>query len=153
MNIFVFLKTAFAFALFCLFLIYFGIPSWRKFTDKEIILNTKKIDFEKIPTPTLTILANSKETGLPWKNNPVNRDPHYLKKFCEHGNITYEELIDCVHNNTYSFTDIVETAWIKNGSKDVSLLNQSLWIRNFIIITYRSKEIAQLKLRNDHQSI
>ena len=75
MKIFIFLKISFTLALFTTFLLFFGVPSLKKYLAKEVFINKKKISIHDIAPPAVTFCAFQK--GLPWK--PEN----YSEKFTE----------------------------------------------------------------------
>ena len=66
MNIIIVLKTLFSLLLFFIFLLKFGLPSWKKYQARQIFVQKKKVNVHDIPPPAVTFCALA-PTGDGWE--------------------------------------------------------------------------------------
>ena len=156
MKIFIFLKISFTLSLFTTFLLFFGVPSLKKYLAKEVFINKKKISIHDIAPPAVTFCAFHK--GSPWKpenyseyesfsekehdmeieyKEDDDEDPDslsYILSKCGQYE-TAEDVFDCINAKTFNFTETVPFATSEIGPHNkTELTNSSFWIQDITLI-------------------
>ena len=129
-------KFVFSTTLLIVFFFFFGLPSWKKFQAREVLINKRKIITTEIAAPAITICGFQFETWDGWKNDDSNKtglnnnmpDFFILNKCKEPHSV--EEALECINTKTYNLTETVSHAWTdsSNTSTVIDILNSSLWI-------------------------
>ena len=155
MKMFIFIKIFFCLVLFITFLLFFGLPSLKKYLAKEVFINKKMIScIYDIAPPAITFCAVRK--GSPWKsNNYSDYDSNAEKDHemeIEHENDefsgpqsvmldkcrnfdTAEEVFNCVDAKTFNFTETVHYATSEMGPHNKTFItNSSFWIQDISLI-------------------
>ena len=114
------LKLMFVILLFLVFSWKFAFPSYLRYMDSGLIVETSLALREPSDKPTITLCARSPKTGLGWKNIKAGRNT--LKKYCN-----YTKLINyfnCINMRTFNMTETilknsqVNSSWIQDMSND-----------------------------------
>ena len=72
MNILIFLKFFFSLSLFITFVLFFGLPSWKKYQAKEVFINKQKIRIIEISPSAVTFCALDQETTFGWNFDNIS---------------------------------------------------------------------------------
>ena len=154
MKIFIFLKISFCLVLFITFLLFFGLPSLKKYLAKEVFINKQKISIHAISPPAVTFCAIRK--GSSWKPENNSEYDSYAEKeqdmqmeyesdedldsqsfmLDKCGTFdTAEDVFNCADTKTFNFTETVPYASSEIGPHNRTLLtNSSYWIQDITLI-------------------
>ena len=117
--------------LFFLFLVFFGVPSLKKYQRQETIsISTRKLT-KGIEAPSVTIMAFNNNTGYGWKsktNATGFSDRRFRFSLLDHCNeINQTDLKACISNDTYQLTEVLTTARFGMMKGSSLNLNISSW--------------------------
>ena len=124
LNLVLVSRTVLQLLLFCLFLGFFGIPSFSQYQKKETILVKSELDTDGIEAPAVTLMAVQNKFGWKSARNESFWYKFVLYEHCERINMTIEQ---CIHKDSIQLTDFLADARIEktiNSSSSV-LLNLS----------------------------
>ena len=115
-------KTILQLLLFCLFLGFFGIPSFNQYQRKETIIVKSELETTGIEAPAVTLQATQNKFG--WKSIEQRIVWHEfdLYEHCENINMTIEQ---CIQNDTITLSDFLANVSIENNFVSSVLLNMS----------------------------
>ena len=105
-------KTILQLLLFCLFLGFFGIPSFSKYQKKETIVVKSEKDTVGIEAPAVTLVATKNKFGWKSARNESYWYNFVLYEHCERINMTIEQ---CVQKDSFKLTDFLEDARIEKA--------------------------------------
>ena len=150
MNILIFLKFFFSLSLFITFVLFFGLPSWKKYQAKEVFINKQKISIDDISPPAVTFCALDQETTSGWKFDNMSdyeedySDPENLNELdlrtdiltqCNDSN-SVKEVYECVDGKTFNLTETVPyplSEITPINFADIS--NSSFWTNDISLVT------------------
>ena len=113
------LKILLQLGLFIIFLFDYGLPSIYKFLEEKTIRIKLRKETGGIEAPSITIAARTPNTGLGWfnKSEDIVHDHDSLRHQCK----DFDDIVDCIRNQTYEQTDFIRDIVIGYEEK-VSLL-------------------------------
>jgi len=109
-----------------LFLHIFGLPAFKRFQDKKVIVvtSTRASGGTQAPAVTIAVSRNAIRSG--WKKKgPISG---FVQQICKEANTT-ETIIGCIERQTYNISEVVKSAKLGLGyhSKKV----KDPWIEDF----------------------
>ena len=150
MNIFIFLKFFFSLSLFITFLLFFGLPSLKKYQAKEVFINKQKISIDDISPPAVTFCALDKETTSGWKFDNFSDYEEYdvelenvddldlssdILTQCNDSN-SVKEVYECVDDKTFNLTETVPYFMSEITPLNVTdISNSSFWTNDISLAT------------------
>ena len=111
-------KTFVQFALFVVFLYFFGLPAIERYHEMKVMVVTSKRDTEGIEAPAITIAALNPDTLKGWKGNIS-----VVKDLTLSMGIKCGAFEDCLAQNSYALEEVVKQM-LRGFTKKTSLLNQ-----------------------------
>ena len=105
-------KTILQLLLFCLFLSFFGIPSFTQYQKKETIVVRSEKDTDGIEAPAVTLAATRNRFGWKSAQNESFWYNFVLYEHCERINMTIEQ---CIQKDSFKLTDFLADARIEKA--------------------------------------
>ena len=156
MNLVILPKIGFSLILLIIFIFFFGIPSWKKFQAKEVMINQRKINQIEGITPAVTICALNTVTLQGWKYSHIKKENdkkkgnakdnrnkrNALKDDEAEDDITLSNyrnsflslhcegsqlLDDCINKETFNLTETIKFARA-GGFPYRNIINTTFWI-------------------------
>ena len=111
--------------LLIIFLIYFGLPSFKRYQEKKVLKASLIKSTEGVPAPAITVCARDPGTFTGWKSNHSNAvKGDFVKHYCE------ENITNCIETNTYSMNEIIDT--VERGCETGEFItDKQFWIDDF----------------------
>ena len=110
LNPVLFSKTILQLLLFCLFLGFFGIPSYDQYQRKETIIVKSELETTGIEAPAVTLQATQNNFGWKSTENGSLWQEFDLYEHCERINMTIEQ---CIQTDTITLKDFLTNVEIK----------------------------------------
>ena len=130
------LKFMFVILLFLVFSWKFALPSFLRYLNSGLIVETSLSPRQPSDKPTITICAKNAQNGLSWKN--IKNGRNTLEKYCNFTKI--EDAFDCINRRTYNMTEAILKTSQKNGSWIQEMSNDGeVFIILNSIFKYRSR--------------
>ena len=129
-------KLGLQLCLFTAFLYLYGLPALERLDRKRTIVLESRKRTNGIEAPSITIVAQSPETGMGWK---VTTDESMaaprndiLKIQCRN----FQNVEQCLHANSFAKSDFIKDILVGYDSK-ISILNdEHLWTSDFTYAKY-----------------
>ena len=126
-------KVVFITLLVVIFSVYFGYPSFDKYSAKKTMIVETTVKFKASSPPAISISAvqpSNKSYSRGWKVDNLN-GCNIIARVCNKSeNITHT--LSCIDDNTFKFPEVIEQ--VKNGDKD--LKDPALWNRDIYHFFY-----------------
>ena len=90
------LKAIFFITLISIFIVFFGLPSYRKFMSQETVFVESLVQYNLSRPPTIKIGIHNVDYSLRL-NECVNEAP------------SYQMALDCINNNTYDRNQLIKS--------------------------------------------
>jgi hypothetical protein len=119
------LKLLLQIALMAAFVIFFGIPSWNSYLEKQVLTVTSQKYPGKVVPPTITVLAFDSSNGAWTQSVPLTSSFEALKIVCGDA----DDIVPCIKQKSHSLDDALfaELGYNQNHS----LMSQDLWTEDF----------------------
>ena len=109
-KLFAILKLSFVTLLFLFFVMFFGLPSFKLYLKKGILVSEStdmSVDNKIIP-PAITICAKNKASDFGWKGSLLNitSEFSFYETFCSE--LEGDKLMMCINDETYSLNETVD---------------------------------------------
>ena len=116
------LRAAFLATLIVIFLVYFAIPSYGKFSARETIFVETRVQFNLSTPPALKIAINDKG------------QLHQLND-CVSTTTNYDQAVACFDDRTYEKTELFESNY-KPEFNNISMGKHQHYKCNFVLFSY-----------------
>ena len=129
------IKLCFVLLLLFSFLLLMAWPSLLKFLAGGVIIEVSRIPKQKngkpqlqeLKSPALTFCAKNYSS---WKDGVAMEDITASNVAANCGNVSKEEVMNCIQQKTFSINDTVISAF-HDLTNPVSVMNEKYWTRNF----------------------
>ena len=95
--------------LFGFFLYLFGLPAWRRYQDKKVLVVTSMRDTGGLEAPAVTVVVERNETSTGWKAD-ILRTSSFVERYCKDYIAKEQTISDCIEEKTYNLSEILESA-------------------------------------------
>ena len=120
-------KTLFIAALFIIFVIFFGQPSYLKFKEEKTLISEAKVLYNWKNPPAITILTWKMHQNKGWKN--VSSPHNLLGTNCP-GLGELNQTVACIDRQTFNLSEVLEEAHSADESgKNIS--SSKFWSEDF----------------------
>ena len=125
-------KFIFIGVLLGIFLKLFGYPSYIKYTDGEALISEATVKFDAKMIPAVTIIGLHPKNDNGWKNLSAMNYGFFVDSFCKDA-IDSEDVQQCIYNDTFKLTDMVEYASYGDGNTTNIEDSRSFWIEDISV--------------------
>ena len=102
-----------------IFLAFFGLPAWKKFGEKKVMIVHSKRVLGSIPGPAVTICRRDRSHG-----DGVNM--FFKFELCDNAT----DIVKCINQETYNRSEVIAKVELGVDTRR-SLTNRSLWVEDF----------------------
>jgi hypothetical protein len=114
------------------FIIYFGLPSIKRFQKKEVMVVTSQRVTEGIKVPAITIIPKNPDTSIGWRINSLNFTfPNLIQPFCENTTFGNATIDGCIEENTYSQAETLQDVLLGYTTRKSLLEDEGLVTDDF----------------------
>ena len=121
LKVMISIKTVFIVLLFSSFLHWFGVPSIQRYLENKTHIVTTIEATNGVPSPAVTICGEWKDKGADYKTQNI------INQTCS----SVDDVSACIEKNTYSFGELVSSAFQIHIGQNVSLNDSKLWKEDF----------------------
>ena len=108
------LKLILQLLLLGLFLHIFGLPSLRRYQNKEVLVVTSVRDTNGLEAPAITVIVTRNETLTGWKSNRVKSS---VETFCRNFLRQNQTIATCIEEQTYNLSEISQKVQLGIGRR------------------------------------
>jgi hypothetical protein len=102
-------KPSLQLVLLLIFLVYFGLPSIRRFQAREVMVVTSRRATGGIPAPAITMLPRNPKTNIGWKDSSWDISSlEFIQLACENTTSRNTSIDGCIEEKTYNQTEVVK---------------------------------------------
>ena len=110
------------------FLHCFGLPAWRRYQDKKVLVVTSMLETGGLKAPAVTVIVNRNDTQMGWKSELKNTH-FFVESYCKDYMVKGQTIIDCIEEQTYDQSEILKS--VSQGGGIFSKPLKASWTEDF----------------------
>ena len=117
--------------LFLIFLQYFGLPSWQRYQEGQVVVTSHKREDGYVPAPAVTFCPQNPSILAGFKNTNFTHDNDLMGQLCE----GEEDIKRCIEEAAYNLTETIDT-YSYGDYMDIRTPEESAWNIEFGLAAY-----------------